>query len=309
MQIVKQAFLDRRQFMINSGWLAAGVTMLASCSPIYSALPALPSTDNPNWAEAVTWIQVLPDGTIRFYCPRMEMGQGAVVGLSQVVAEELNVGSNEIECIRPNTQNIPRFKMTVGSESISNFFDPVSRASASIREVLRRMAMEKTNFELSKIKDARGGFLLPDGQRLGYAMLVENSPKILKEEDIALNGDDLPRYALKKQGKYQEIGRNWKHHELEAIITGKPLYARDASVLGMLYGQVLRPPAYGAKLVGVEGQPAISMPGVVAVVIDIKTDFVGVVVQHPSQLIAALGRIKIKWSKPINQSQRSLDQR
>lgn len=84
--------ISRRGFLIKSGWLAAGMTVLASCSSVRSMLPALLSTDDPELEDGLSWVQAVPDGRIRFYCPRMEMGQGAPLGLSQVVAEELNIG-------------------------------------------------------------------------------------------------------------------------------------------------------------------------------------------------------------------------
>ncbi len=72
------------------------------------------------------WLQLAPDGKVRFLMPRMELGQGANVGLIQVVAEELNVPPDDIVRIAPDTENAPEFKMTVGSESIQEFFEPVS---------------------------------------------------------------------------------------------------------------------------------------------------------------------------------------
>lgn len=305
MQRAKPISPSRRRFLLNSGWMAAGVTVLSSCSPIYSAIPALPSTNDPEQSDAVTWIQILPNGKVRFYCPRMEMGQGASVGLSQVVAEELNIGPGDIECVLPHTNQVPPFKMTVGSQSIMEFFDPVSNAAANLRETLRSMAAEDAKRPLSQITDMSAGFQLPNGQQLTYGTLVKESPLYLT--DASSDEREVKRYCITKKNSYHAIGNSWKHHELEAIVTGQPLFARDVSVPEMVYGQVLKPLTYGSQLIEAEVDGAKKMPGVIAVVVDKDTSFVGVITRHPSQLTPALKRIKLRWRHPHRQSQRDLN--
>ena len=106
--VADSSTISRRGFLIKSGWLAVGVTVLTSCSSVRSTLlPALPSFNDPELDDALFWVQALPGGRIRFLCPRMEMGQGASLGLSQVVAEELNIGQSDVECVLPDTDQTP----------------------------------------------------------------------------------------------------------------------------------------------------------------------------------------------------------
>jgi isoquinoline 1-oxidoreductase subunit beta len=296
---------DRRQFLIKTGWISAGLTVLSSCSPIYSAIPALPSTKSPEWSDAVTWVQVLPDGKVRFYCPRMEMGQGAAVGLSQVVGEELNVGQDDIECILPDTGQIPRFKMTVGSQSIAEFFEPVSRASAKLREILRARAAENGKLDISLIKDMKGGFQLSGGRQLKYRELVDDVPVCLS--DSTGSGGEYKQYSAENDRTRHAIGKNWKHHNLKAIVTGQSLYARDVSVDGMVYGHVLKPPVPGSQLVDVDVTRAKALPGVIAIVIEKKKNFVGLVVERPSQLRPAVEQVSLIWQVPDRQDQSELN--
>ena len=264
--------------------MAVGVTVLSSCSTVRSLLPTLPSLDDPELEDGLAWVQALPGGRIRFFCPRMEMGQGAPLGLSQVVAEELNIGQSEVECVLPNTGQTPPFKMTVGSESIRDFFEPVSYGAARLRETLRALAAEKAGRTLDRIQDGRGGFVLPDGTELSYGTLVPSEAVVL----VAANTGPLPRYALERRDRYQAIGRSWKHQELKAIVTGEAVYSRDVSLPDMLYGEVLRPPAFGAQLQSADGSAAEAMPEVSAVVIDRGSNFVGVVTDNPFVLPTAI---------------------
>ncbi|WP_114285932.1 molybdopterin cofactor-binding domain-containing protein [Candidatus Halocynthiibacter alkanivorans] len=134
--------ISQRHFLKKSGWVAAGVTVAVygSYRQVRAKMPALPTFDAPGAQDGVAWVQALAFGRIRFFCPRMEMGQGAGLGLSQVVAEELNIDQADIECILPDTDQAPPFQMTVGSQSIAHFFDPVSWGAAQLREALRRLA-------------------------------------------------------------------------------------------------------------------------------------------------------------------------
>lgn len=301
--------LSRRNFLIRTGWLAAGATVLTSCSALRSVLPALPTFSSPELEDGLAWVQALPDGHIRFYCPRSEMGQGASLGLSQVVAEELNVGQSEIECVRPDTDQMAPAKMTVGSESIFSFFEPVSFGAARLREALRMLAAEKTGLAVAQIKDGRGGFVLPDGANLEYAAVVPAEPLVLSRAESRGSESSLPRYALERSGKYQAIGHRWKHHELEAIVTGKMVYSRDVALADMMFGQVVRPPAFEARLQSVDGRAAEAMTDVVSVVVDKRANFVGVVASSPFALPAAIEAIDVKWHRSKNISQDLLEAR
>jgi CO/xanthine dehydrogenase Mo-binding subunit len=124
--------LSRREFLIRTGWVAAGATVLASCS----RLPALPTFARPDLDDALLWVQALPDGRIRFLCPKAEMGQGIRTGLAQVVAEELDVPVEAIEVVVPDTSQIPPVMLTAGSMSTRTCFEPLSRAAAVLRATL-----------------------------------------------------------------------------------------------------------------------------------------------------------------------------
>ncbi len=168
-ELIHTKTISRRSFLIKCGWVAGGVTILSSCSSI---LPTLPSMNEPEDEDAFSWIQMLPDGRILFYSPRMEMGQGATLGLCQIVAEELNIGQSEIECVIPNTGQTPPFKMTVGSEGLANYFEPVAFGAATLREKLRLMVADQSNSPISEILDTQNGFILADGTKKYYGELV-----------------------------------------------------------------------------------------------------------------------------------------
>lgn len=307
MPAIDNKSISRRRFLKKTGWVAIGVTVVAAVSYplVRSAVPAFPTLADPVSEDGFAWVQALPDGRIRFFCPRMEMGQGSPLGLCQIVAEELNIDQSGIECVLPDTNQVPPFKLTVGSEGIAKFFEPVSLGAALLREKLRAMAADRAGLSKDLVKDGRGGFILPSGNEFGYGELVPSEAIVLSASDYPKSGKALPRYAVQRRGKYHTIGQSWKHHELEAIVTGQTVYARDVSLPDMLYGQVLRPPALGAQLSAVDDRATRAMPGIVDVIINKGNSFIGVVAENPFLLPAAMEVIKVQWEIPegLNQDQ------
>lgn len=302
--------INRRLFLKKTGWIAAGLTVAAYASyPVMRAkLPAFPTLDAPNTQDGVLWLQAMADGRIRFFCPRMEMGQGAGLGLSQVVAEELNIDQADIECILPDTDQVPPFQMTVGSQSIANFFDPVSWGAAQLREALRRLGAEKSDLPADQIKDGRAGFVLPDGTTLRYSDLVPDTEVIVSEDQL-LPDDTLPRLALKSAKNHKAIGQDWRHHELEAIVTGQMTYARDVQVPDMAFGAVIYPPGFGAKLLSADTNKARAIRGIIGVEIDKGDDFIGLVAESPFILGAAIEALNAQWKIDETLDQGQIDSR
>ena len=288
--------LTRRRFLINTGWTAVGITALSACSSI---MPVLPTQNEPELGDGYAWVQLLPGGQARFFAPRMEMGQGASIGLTQVVAEEMNLAASSVACIAPATSQVPAFKMTAGSEGIDEFFGPVSHAAANLREHLRRLAALKFNINSAGIADETGGFRVKGGKFVSYGELAPVDGKIISVSEN--EGEDQPRrYALERRGRHKSIGSTEPDPNLAHMVTGKAQFSRDASLPGMAFGGSLMPPVSGAELKNADAAAAGSMPGVIKVVIEPSHNLAGIVAKTPHQMRAALGAIKPEWHLPEN---------
>ena len=305
--------ISRRHFLKKSSWIAAGITVASfgAYRVVRANMPALPTFDDPGATDGLTWVQALNDGRIRFFCPRMEMGQGAGLGLSQVVAEELNIDQSDIDCILPDTDQTPPFQMTVGSQSIAHFFDPVSWAAAQLREALRRLAAQKSGLPVDQIKDGRAGFSLPDGTTVGYDALVPAAPVVVSGDQLVPD-DALLRHALNGTDRHQAIGQSWRHPELKSIVTGQMTYARDVSIPDMAYGAVIYPPAFGAGFIKADTAKARAIPGIIGVEINKGDGFVGIVgivADNPFVLADAIEALNVQWQVDENLNQTEIDAR
>src|SRR5580704_14813702 len=77
----------RRGFLQVTTSSAAGL-LLGFCLPERSKLNAEVSV--PNAARLNAWIHIAPDDTVTFMIHKVEMGQGTVTSLSQLLADELD---------------------------------------------------------------------------------------------------------------------------------------------------------------------------------------------------------------------------
>ncbi|WP_421780118.1 molybdopterin cofactor-binding domain-containing protein [Kiloniella litopenaei] len=290
---IEQVSLSRRQFLKATGWSAAGITVLSSCSGI---LPALPSTSDPELEDAFNWFQLLPTGKVRFFCPRIEMGQGTTISLSQVVAEELNVDFANIECLAASTEQVPPFKMTVGSEGIAKFWKPVAYGAAKLRETLRERASHLTGIHVKNITDTHNGFKIENTRIIHYHNLLSDTPFLLMEID-ASEVKDVALYSLLSSRSKHHIGHNRVSSAIENIVTGTEIYARDFNLTDTLFGHVFRPPALEAVIQSVNLKNAQNKDGVIHIEQQIEKNLVAVVAKDPISLRLAIERINITWQK------------
>lgn len=281
---------SRRQFLVRSGWLAGGVTVLSSCR----LLPVMPTFGEPEPGDALTWVQMRADGRVRFFCPRSEMGQGISTSLVQVVAEELVLPNAAIDCVYPSTDQIPPTAMTVGSQSIEQFFEPTARAAATLRATLRDRAAKLRGIDPERLESIEGGFRLPDGSSLAYAELIEPDEQTVVTPDAALG--QAPLFSLRPASQRSSVGRLREQVHIGRIVTGAEIYSRDVRLEGLAFGAVARPPYLGAELEGHDRDAALAVPGVVSVV-DGPANRVGVVAETPMAAERGRQALACRWSE------------
>ena len=235
-------------------------------------------------------MQVDPAGRVKFLCPRMEMGQGASLGLSQIIAEELNVDMSVVDCVVPNTNQLPPFKMTVGSEGIALFAEPVSLAAAALLAQLKRKAARKLRLPEHSLEESKGGFSA-GGKFVAYKDLIQGHPEFVR----AVPNVDIPRKLTSPTHQNRVIGQSKRHPDLTAIVTGEMVYSRDKSLPGMLHGGFVRPPSFGATLKNSNIESVKSMPGVVDVFEAQNFNAIAIVATTQQTLDQEKGNIQSQW--------------
>ncbi len=284
--------LNRRKLLIRTGWVAAGLTVVGVGG--VAALPPLPTFSGSGEEDIHTWVQMLSDGRVRFYLSRAEMGQEISTGFSQVVAEELNVPLESIECLYQNTQAMAPCQMTVGSQSVENYFELTARAAASLRERLRVKAAEKTGVTADQLRSVNNGFSTSSTPLVSYASLIESETTDTETFDAATIADPLEIYSVRPPAQLRHVGKSVPPVRGVQIVTGAETYSRDVVIEGMLFGALARPPQLGAKLLDYDRDSAMQVEGVEAVV-EHKGE-VGVVAITPMAAAGAVTALNAQWS-------------
>lgn len=236
------------------------------------------------------FISIDRDGQVTFTVPKIEMGQGAQSGLAVMVAEELEIGLEQITLKEapPNEQiyndKLLNFQATGGSTSIRSNWEPLRQAGAAARLLLIQAAAQRWQLGADQLRAENGRVLGPDGQSLGYGELVEDAAKLPVPEDI----------PLKPADQFRLIGKPTRRLDTPAKVDGTARFTIDLMVPGMKYASIRACPVLGGTLREVDERAARQIPGVIEVV---RLDnAVAVIGEHTWAAFAGVRALEIDWA-------------
>lgn len=236
------------------------------------------------------FISIDRDGQVTFTVPKIEMGQGAQSGLAVMVAEELEIGLEQITLKEapPNEQiyndKLLNFQATGGSTSIRSNWEPLRQAGAAARLLLIQAAAQRWQLGSDQLRAENGRVLGPDGQSLGYGELVEDAAKLPVPEDI----------PLKPADQFRLIGKPTRRLDTPTKVDGTARFTIDLVVSGMKYASIRACPVLGGTLREVDERAARQIPGVIEVV---RLDnAVAVIGEHTWAAFAGVRALEIDWA-------------
>ncbi|MFL6427920.1 MAG: molybdopterin cofactor-binding domain-containing protein [Acidobacteriaceae bacterium] len=286
--------LSRRGFMKSLG---AGLFIAVS-------LPGLPQekesgqpTRNPflgsGAANLAARIHLGADGSITVLAGKVEGGQGARAELTQAAAEELGVSASRVHMILADTGMVPDDGMTAGSGTTPRTVPAVRRGAAAARNLLIEFACGEWKVNRAAVEMRDGEAVHTASNRsCSYAELARNAGAMQQFQQAVPS-----EIALKPVKEWKVLGTPVPRPSGHDLVTGAHQYPSDIARPGMLYGRILRSPAFGAKLVSIDLAPAKAMSDVTAVRDDL---FVGVAAPNSFRAERALGAIAgtAKWENP-----------
>jgi CO/xanthine dehydrogenase Mo-binding subunit len=267
--------ITRRNLLKSTGFVALSFAISADIGMAAEAGAELPG-DLKNNPMLGAWFRVGADGKTTLLIGKVELGQGAVTAIKQVAADELGVNWDQLDVISGDTAQSPNEGTTAGSQSMPNGAVAVRQAAAEIREILYGLAAAKLGQPAGSMEVEDGTITAADGSTVTYWELVEG---------LDLQREATGKATFRPAPDYKYIGRSITRLDIPAKMTGKPIFVQDMKPEGTLFGAVVRPPTYVAKLVDVDLGTAESMPGVAAVVRN--GSFLGVVAERWEQAQAA----------------------
>ena len=289
--------LDRRRFfqMLGSGLLVclavrSGVSQESGHGHNSQSEEDLPK-------DIAAWLHINEKGEVTAYTGKAEMGQNIRTSLAQQVAEELRIPVWTISLVMADTDLTPYDMGTFGSRTTPIMGRRLRIIAACARSALVEMAATRWNVESALLSAKDGAVLNPQTQNvLSYGELTRDHQitKIINENA-----------ATTPPAQWQLAGKAIPKVDGKAFVTGQHQYASDINRPGMLYGKVVRPSAFNAKLVSVETSAAEKLP---AVKIVRDGDFIGIAAPTSAAAGKALDSIKAEWKAPPQPSSQELFQ-
>ena len=233
------------------------------------------------------WLHIRPDGGVTVFTGKVEVGQNARTSLTSVVAEELHIDRRHVEMVMADTALTPYDMGTFGSMTTPRMAPQIPKVAAVAREMLIDLAAAQWKVDRAGHKVENGRVRSASGETLSFAELSQG------QELTRTISSDAPVLA---PADWKVLGHDFTKVNARDIVTGRHQYTHDLKRPGMLYGQIIRPPAFGAKLQSVEPGDT---PGVTVVH---DGDFLGVACNDSSKLLAAAAAIKAQWSTPSTEA-------
>jgi len=283
----KHLFTSRRGFLKTTGYLS-----LAFAIPLENALsqagatqPRLPGDLNNN-RKLSAWLRINANQTVTLMVGKVELGQGILTAVTQVCADELDIDIARVQVISGDTALVPDEGVTAGSFSMPNCATAVQFASAEVRSILLGLAADKLKQPLTALSVRDGKISAQNDTHVTYWDLVVGA---------ALDREATGLVKPKSAEQHRYIGQSVPRTDLPAKILGDAVFVQEHRPTGMLFGHLVRPPTYAAKLLSVNLSAAQKMPGVVKVVRD--GSFLGVIAQREEQAVAAANTLNAsaKW--------------
>jgi len=239
-------------------------------------------------ADFNAYLKIGEDGRVSCYTGKIEMGQGIVTSLAQMLADELDVNIDDVDMVMGDTDLCPFDRGTFGSLSTRAFGPSLRTAGAEARRVLVEMASGHLNIPVNNLA-TEGGVVFDRSNvktRVAYGALA-------KGKKIGRNLTDP--VVVKKPAEFKLMSKPLTRRDAYDKVTGRAMYAGDIRLPGMLYAKILRPPAHGARLVDVDTAGAETVEGA-RVIRD--GDLVAVLHKYPDVAASALSKIRAKFDVP-----------
>jgi len=275
--------LDRRQFLKRVG---GGIVLTISLpSSLLSQErggrggPQLPEDFN-------AFLRIAEDGRVTGFTGKIEMGQGVVTSLAQMLADELDVPLESVDMVMGDTDLCPWDRGTFGSMTTRIFGPPFLAAAAEAKAVLVELAAEQLGVSKDRLKTRDGAVYDQAGQKkLTYAELAKGK-KILRHVKSA---------PLKTPAEFTLIGKPALRRDGVEKVTGRAKFTGDFKEPGLLHARILRPPAHGAKLLSADTSGAREIEGVQVIQ---DGDLIAVLHPLPDVAERALAAIQSQYDRP-----------
>jgi isoquinoline 1-oxidoreductase len=275
--------LGRRDFF---KFLGAGIVVVSVLKPAVAAQES--GGGNRRRGESLpqeidAWLHLDEKGKVTVFTGKVEVGQNIRTSLSQAVSEELHVPIERIEMVMGDTQVTPFDMGTFGSRTTPTMNLQLRKAAAAARDTLIGIAATQWKADPARLVAENGKVSDPQSHRsVEYAALTKGQQfmQVLPAEDPLIPATD---WKVAGQSIAKVDGRDF--------VTGRHRFPSDQKQTNMLYGKVLRPPAFNATLVAADTKAAEQLGATVVR----DGNFIGAAAPTTQAAEAAIAAIHADW--------------
>ena len=275
--------MKRRDFLKLSG---GGIFILFNTWDLLGSLAGQSQPRRELPTDFNAFLQIGEDGMVSGFTGKIEMGQGPITSLAQMLADELDVKYEHVTMVMGDTDLCPWDRGTFGSLTTRSFGIPWRAAAAEARGVLLQLGSEHLGVPVTQLEVKEG--VITDKRdnknHVSYAQLAR--------------GRKIERYLdqkppVKKHTDFKIMGKSFLRQDAMLKVTGQAKYAGDYHLPGMLYARILRPPSHGATLVSADTSEAEKLEGIQTVR---DGDLIAVLHELPDKAKEAIEKVKAKYS-------------
>jgi isoquinoline 1-oxidoreductase subunit beta len=286
---------DRRDFLKVGAALGGGLVISV----------AVPSVVRPAWAAAEASPEFAPNafiridrkGAVTLVMPMVEMGQGIYTAMAMLLAEELEVGLDQVRLEHAPADDalyansILHIQTTGLSASIRAFWTPLRQAGAVGRTLLVAAAAKRWGVDPAACRAQHGVVSDLSGTRhLGYGELADAA--------AALPVPAAASVALKDAKDFRLIGTPARRLEAPDKVSGRAVFGIDARLPDMRIAAIAISPVFGGKPKAVNETAARAVKGVRQVVL--IENAVAVVGDHMWAAKKGLAAAAVQWDEGPN---------
>ena len=236
--------------------------------------------------EFNAFLQIAEDGSVNCYTGKIEMGQGAVTSLAQIMADELEVSFESVKMVMGDTDLCPWDGGTNGSQTTRSFSPHMRVAAAEAKAILLQLGSDYLQAPVSQleVKDGIISDIKNNKSKVSYGELT-------KGKRIEKHLDGKPE--LKDYTKFKYVGKPYLHQDSRLKVTGEAKFSADIQLPGLLHARLLRPPSHGAKLLTADVSEAEKIKGIQMVR---DGDFIAVLSDDRDKVDQAIVKVKAEYS-------------
>jgi nicotinate dehydrogenase subunit B len=291
--------LSRREFLKASGAL---IVSAATPSLVGDAVAQVASVSDkppllPN--ELDSWIAILPDGSVKAFFGKMDMGQCLDVAIAQVVAEELDVAVERVDVLMGDTATSCNQGGASGSFGVSHGARPLRHAAAEARRILLASAAQKLGVPSDRLTVANGVVSVMDNpaKKVSYADLIGGkhfNTQVEWNKQVGNFMDIKVEAKLKSPSEYRVVGQSVPRRDVAGKVFGTADFITDIRLPKMLHARMIRPPRAGCGIAKVD---AASLKPIRGARLIRDAEFLAVVAENEWDAIRAAQTLKVTWTE------------